>query len=355
MEVITILFVTDDMEYAEALTTCISKENKAIFFTIITNEEFKQYEKSNEFHLILLDYFIDNNDDHYIRFTENQAQIKQTNDKYTLYRYDTADNLSKELTLLYCLKTGSKYISPIKKTSKMILFCSAEGGSGKTSIALALAQELTRFHGKKVLYINYEEEESTNRYFNIKEDKTISNFLYYTEINNDFNELIDCFTITDDYGIETFSASKGRNPLKLLNVEELCKFIEQIQNAAKYDYIFIDGDNSLNDETMWLISICDKVCQINRWVNNVKQINFNHYLEHIFGNQILEKIVNVINFYVQKEEDKQGQDHRKIYIDYDEHSFFSQESEDNVFCTAINIQRDFGTGIRQLSTKLTIN
>lgn len=352
MEIITILFVTDDVEYAEALTTCITEENKALFFTIIMTEEFKQYQKIKEFDLILLDYFMDNNEDNYIQFTEKRAQIKQTN-KQTLYRYDTAENLSKELTLLYCLKTGSKYISPIKKTSKMILFCSAEGGSGKTSVALALAQELTRFHGKKVLYINYEEVESTNRYFNIQEDKTISNFLYKAEINNNFNELIDCFTITDNYGIETFSSSKGRNPLKFLNIEDLCKFIEGIQTAAKYDYIFIDGDNSLNDETIWLISICDKVCKLNKWRSKNKQINFDHYLEHIFGNQIFEKIINIINFYVQKE-NLQEQDDEKIYIDYDEESFSSQISEDDVY-TTINIQRDFGMGIRQLSTKLTIN
>nr|WP_315024279.1 AAA family ATPase [uncultured Aminipila sp.] len=356
MEIITILLVTDDFEYAKAMTTCVSEENKAILFTIISSEEFKNYEKMKEFDLILLDYLIANNEDSYISLIEKKTQIEQIKLKQTLYRYDTAENLSKRLTILYCIKTGSKFISPMKKTGKIILFCSAAGGTGKTSIALALAQELTRFHGKKVLYINYEELESTDRYFKIQEEKTVSNYLYYLETNKDFSGLIDHFTITDDYGIKTFSASKGRNQLKLLNIEELCKFINAIQTAPQFDFIFIDGDNSLSEETLWLISVCNKICKVDKWGSDIKQANFDNYMEHIFGKQIFDKIISVVNYYMQQEDDAcLQQASEKVYIDYDEDSFFTHQYAENMFYTTINIERDFGSGIRQLSTKLTIN
>lgn len=356
MEIITILLVTDDFEYAKAMSACISEEIKAIFFTIISSEDFKNYEKINEFDLILLDYLIDNIEHNYISLAEKKAQIEQFEQKQTLYRYDTAENLSKKLTILYCMKTGSKFISPMKKTGKIILFCSAAGGTGKTSIALALAQELTRFHGKKVLYINYEELESTDRYFKIQEEKTVSNYLYYLETNKDFSGLIDNFTVTDEYGIETFSASKGRNQLKLLNIEELCKFINIIQTAAQFDFILIDGDTSLSEETLWLISVCNKICKVDKWGSDIKQANFDNYIEHIFGKQILDKIINVVNYYMHQEDDAcLEQASGKVYIDYDEDSFFTHKNAENMFYTTINIERDFGSGIKQLSTKLTIN
>ncbi|WP_312650389.1 DEAD/DEAH box helicase family protein [Aminipila sp.] len=358
MEIITIILVTDDFEYAKAMSTCVSEENKAIVFTIITSEEFENYDKTNEFNLILIDYLISNNEDNYINLIEKKTEIEQIKLKQTLYRYDTAENFSKRLTLLYCMKTGSKFISPMEKNCKTILFCSAAGGTGKTSIAIALAQELTRFHGKNVLYINYEELESTNRYFKMQEDKTVSNYLYYIETNKDFSGLIDNFIVSDEYGIKTFSAGKGRNQLKLLNIEELCKFIEQIQAVGEFDYILIDGDHSLNEEMLWLISICNKICKVEKWSSigcNIKEDNFNNYLEHVFGKQIYDKITNVANCYIQQEDSCLEEDTKKIYIFYDESSFRTQARTENIFYTEINIERDFGNGIRQLSTKLTIN
>ncbi|MHC1722556.1 MAG: hypothetical protein AB9836_05040 [Aminipila sp.] len=355
MEIITILLVADDLEYAKAMSACVSELNKAIFFTIISNEDFKTYEKTNDFDLILVDNQIVCNEENYVTLTEKKTEIGQFELKQTLYRYDTAEGFSEKLIILYCIKTGNKVISPIKKKGKMILFCSAVGGTGKTSIALALAQELIRFHGKKVLYINYEELESTDRYFKAQEEKTVSNYLYYLETNKDFSGLIDHFTITDEYGIKTFSASKGRNQLKLLNIEELCKFINVIKNADQFDFIFIDGDTSLNEETLWLISVCQKVCKVDKWASDIKQVNFDNYIEHIFGKQVFDKIINVVNYFIPQEDDCPEKTFEKVYIDYDKDSFFTHKNQENRFYTTINIERDFGSGIRQLSTKLTIN
>lgn len=356
MEIITILLVTNDINYAKAFTTCVAEENKYILFTIASDKEFHTCTKINKFDLIIIDCMIVNNNENYIYLVEKQEGFLETkSDKKILYRYDTAENICKQLNLIYCKITGSKFIRPIKKHSKIILFCSANGGTGKTSISLGLAQELVRFHGKSVLYVNYEEFESTDRYFKRNEKKTVSNYLYYMETSKELSGLIENFTVTDDYGIRTFSASKGRNQLKLLSIEELAKFLELVQNAAKFDYILIDGDNSLREENVWLTSVCDKICEVYKWRNDIKQFNFNNYLEHFWGEQIYDKIIYVINYVELKENSVREDEANKIYIDYDEESFLTQENGKDGIFTVINIERDFGVGISQLSTKLTLN
>lgn len=361
MEIITILFVTNDINYAKAFTTCVTEENNSIIFSIISSEEFQICENLNEFDLVIIDYMILNNDKKYIEIVDKPEGILETKNEHNIiYRYDTVENISKQLVFIYCKKTGSKYIRPIKKHSKIVLFCSANGGTGKTSIALGLAQELVRFHGKSVLYINFEEFETTDRYFKRDGKKTIANYLYYMETNKELSGIIDNFTITDDYGIRTFSASKGRNQLKLLNIEEIAKFLELVQSIEKFDYILIDGDNSLKEENIWLFSICDKICEIYKWNDDIKQINFNNSLEYFLGKQIFKKIIHVIN-YVELKEDVIQEDviqedkTNKIFIDYDNDSFFTLESEGDEIFTVINIERDFGVGISKLYSKLTLN
>ncbi len=265
MEVITILFVTNDLDYAEAFCDCITAENKSILLTVLSEKAFKEYRKLEQFHLIVLDFMISEQRGDFVRLTEvkKEAEVESSYSQKDLYRYDTAENLSNRLAFLYCLKTGNTFIRPMKGSGTIIFFCSASGGTGKTSVTLGLAQDLARFHGKRVLYINYEELESTNQYFKVQEEKTLSAYLYYAEVGNEFNKWTEAFTVSNEYGIRAFSASKGRNPLKLLNVQELAKFLEWIQKEASFDYILIDGDNSLKEETLWLISICDNFCTVN--------------------------------------------------------------------------------------------
>lgn len=355
MELITILFITDDLDYARALSTCVAVENSKMFFTIISSEDFYHYPQKDEYKLILVDYMIKTEETGFIILVEVQEPFNNSNQNQHLYRYDTAERLSQELMLLYCKKTGSKFIKPIKGSGQTVFFCSATGGTGKTSVALGLAQELVRFHGKRVLYINYEEFQSTDKYFRPDEEKSLDFYLYYMETNNNLCRIIDSFIITDSYGICTFSGSKGRNPLKLLNVQEMDKFMEMVQQAGSFDFILIDGDSSLNEETLWLISACDKICNISSSEIDIKQIHYNNYLVHSLGRQIFDKTVEVINFYPRETEAEFQEFPEKIYIDYDTDSFYTRENDEHLQLITINIEKEFGDGIKRLSEKLTLN
>lgn len=355
MEIISIILATDDFDYAKALANCVTSENKAMLFTVISEETLMKYNSFDDFDLVLTDYMITHRIADCIKLVEKPIKDQNTQQEPLLYRYDTAENLIKALIRFYCIKKGRAYVSYSGKSSKTVLFCSPQGGTGKTSVALGLAQELTKYHGKRMLYVNYEEFEATDRYFKRDERKTLPNYLYHLETGNELSSVTDNFTIADEYGVQTFSASEGRNQLKLLSIQELAKFIEKIQVSGQFDYIFIDGEASLNDQTVWLISVCDKVCIINREENDAREKHFYSYLEFHLGKQVFDKIINVINLVKGKDENESKEELQNIYIDYDEDSFTNLENEESLLFTKINIEREFGRGIRLLSKKLTLN
>lgn len=359
MEIINVLLITSDMDYARAFTKALSEDNSSFIFTILNGEEPETTQDLKKFDLILSDKTLQNHNEYILLREKRGENFEELQDVKALYKYDTAENISKELTLIYTVKTGHKFLTPLLKKSKIILFCSAEGGTGKTSVALGLAQDLTRFHGKKVLYINYEDIESTSKYFEVQEEKSITNFLYYLAKGKKTNGIIDSFTVSDDYGVRTFSSSGGRNQLKLLTVEELSQFLNIIQENGDFDYIFIDNDPSLGEENIWLISACDKICKVDKWGNNTKEDCFKKYLGYLLGDRIFDKMIKIVNFF-DKGQRSEVENSDKIFIEYDEDSFsFNEKDHGEEECTevmiAINIDRDFGFGIKQLSTKLTLN
>lgn len=355
MEMITILMVSDDVYYAKTLASCINEQNSYILFTIISTKELDSYNKLDKFGLILIDSSIDKNKKDYIFLVENKSKCQNMNQN-TIYKYDTAENISKKLTTIYCIKTGCKLLHPVNKTSKIILFSSSDGGVGKTSVSLGLAQELVRFHGKSVLYINYEEFESTDKYFMVDSEKTLEKYLYYIETNKNLIGLVDNFTVGDEYGVKAFSSSKGINPLKILNIDELANFIETVQSNSNFDYIIIDSDNSLRKENLWLVSICDKFCHVEKYGSNLKKEKYIKYLKYNLGEQINKKIITVKNFFENKYRKDMLIENQEniIYIDNDKGSFLIDEIDESNVNIKINIDKDFGIGVRQLSTNLTL-
>ncbi len=353
MEIISIILATYDQDYAKALTKCITEDNPNLVFKLLQPEELCELNSFDGIDIILSDKVLDIKSDYLMLLEKRSDCNKDDLKKITLYKYDTAENIYNAIILEYCMKTGYRLFRPMLKKSQTILFCSAEGGTGKTSVALGLAQELTRYHGKKVLYISYEEFESTNSYFKESKEKSITNYLYYIYKNKKNIAPVDSFTVSDDYGVKSFSSLGGRNQLKLLNVEELSDLFNIIQENGDFDYIFIDNDTSLKEENLWLFSICDKICKIEKWGNKTKEESFIKYLKHSLGDHIFDKMITVINFFDSDECSTENMG--KIFIEKDDESFSLCKNEEGNEIININIDQEFGMGIKELSTKLTLN
>ena len=139
--------------------------------------------------------------------------------------------------------------------STVILFKSSSGGTGKTVLAMALAEHFAKkFY--KVLYINTQTFQTFQYY--LKDKTTIPNGDAMTlqhekdiylklkgQIKNDTFNYLSPFTM----------------PLYAYNISNdiLSDLIAKAKESKNYDYIIVDSDNNINLATIKQIAIADKI------------------------------------------------------------------------------------------------
>ncbi|QIB69264.1 hypothetical protein Ami103574_07980 [Aminipila butyrica] len=363
MDIITILFVSADAAYAKALASCVTETSKNMVFTLLDSQAYLRGNFAMP-NLILFDWMVPEQEGEagagVVRLSERAGEAD-------LFRYDTAENLAAQLLTFYSAKTGRSFPRPVNGPGKLVLFCSACGGTGKTSVALGLAEELSRFHGKRVLYLSGEEVESTGTYFQEERKKSLSNYLYQLAKQKDCCFPLEGAVLCSSYGVLAFSPAAGRNPLKELTMAEWSDFLEALQKAAPLDYIFVDGDDTLGEEGIWLASVCQHICLVSRPEQNQRQERYGRYLEHCLGRQVWDKMIWVVNFAEDENRGEAGREFipaaevawgngqtvKTVYVERDEASFIHGQRTDGSAFTTISIEREFGTGMKQLSSELT--
>lgn len=354
MEMITILLVSEDIDYATTFAKCMAVKNNRFLFTVAEKSTPSQEEDVDKYDVLLLDGVYEGINSPFIQLVDkrgcsNIAEWQQL----SLYKYDNLNYFEAHILFFCGSKTGRQEIHLHKGHTKILAFHSSCGGSGKTSVSLGLAQELRRYHDKKVLYINFEEIESTSQYFKLKEEyRTISEYLYYLNREDNVGSYISSFTIKDEYGVETFVPSQGRNELKTLNKEELSTFFKRVTKDGNYDYILIDCDGSLKEETLWLLSVCDQAIFVEKHKEGSKQVKFKKYLQFCLGESFLQKTISLYNLLEKIPTENEDEDLLTIYR---EPASFKHFQDGLYTYITINIDREFGMGIKGLYLKLTQN
>lgn len=352
MEMITILLVSEDIDYATTFAKCMAVKNNRFLFTVAEKNSVSEEMNINKYDVLLLDGEYEWISPPFIQFVEKRVTSHITEwQQLSLYKYDNVSCFESQVLLFYGLKTGRQETHLDKGHTKMLAFQSSCGGSGKTSIALGLAQELRRFHDKKILYINFEEIESTPFYFRNEEGcRTLSEYLYYLNREETMGSYINSFTTKDTYGVETFAPSEGRNELKTLNIEELCSFFKILTQDGVYDYILVDCDGTLNEEIIWLLSVCDQIILVEKYNEESKQDKFINYLRFCLGESILKKMISILNFV-----DETGPEYEEVLTVYREPASFKHFEDEFCAYKSIGIDQEFGLGIKELYLKLTQN
>lgn len=132
------------------------------------------------------------------------------------------------------------------------------GGSGKTSIALAISKILGEYNDK-VLYLNFEQFPSTASYFDCNSNYNLSDLLYFS-MENISNFIIKVQAIeckNKDNNIHYFCPQNSLEDIENIEYEHLEDFINRLREI--YSYIVIDFPTALNCTTRNLLDICDKV------------------------------------------------------------------------------------------------
>jgi len=313
MENIFIAIVTDDKEYGRSLSLGMLNVCRGFIIRIFTAEEFLSADR--EYDLVLWD-----GDEvsrvyggRIIYLAEKPSDVAKNiaEKRFSIYKYSTAAAVVATVFEIYEALTGRRAVNLRKQDVHLFAFCSYGGGTGCTTVALSVAQELSRFQDKKVLYVSFEEFESAANYFRIDPGiKGVSMYLY--ELFNNMCQaaavkdggtaklpFLDGRMIRDDYGVETFAPSPGRNPLKELMAGEVNRFVDALISSGRYEVIIMDIGADLSDVSFKCLQMAERICLVSEMhTKNFKdhrEERFTLQLMTVLGEDILEKVVKVSN------------------------------------------------------------
>lgn len=310
MENIFLAVVTDDKEYGRALSLAMLSICRSFIIKIFTAEAF--FCQKCQVDLILWDgeeakgayggkiiYLAEKSSD-----TVKNLPGK----RFCLYKYSTAACIVASVFEIYEALTGRCAVNLRHQDAHLFAFASPLGGAGCTTIAMALGQELCRFQGKHVLYLSFEEIESTGSF--ISYDLGIKGagvYLYHLfkpdgikwdEQDSQKKKIpfLDGYMIKDDYGMEAFAPVQGRNPLRELNIDELHRFVSSLIDSGRYDVILMDLGNWLSKVSVSCMEMAEKICLVTaRRDNGIREEQYIGHMISYCGEAVLGKFVKVFN------------------------------------------------------------
>lgn len=197
--------------------------------------------------------------------TEEMEDGKSSDNVTRIFKYSSTKEIFNQV--LYKNKEMLN-VQFTNKETQIIVVTSAIGGSGKTTLSLALAQSLSRNH-KRVLYLSTD---------------IMQSFAYYLQNKASLpNDIFKVFSGTDDkiYGsVMPYLRNEGftylppfaRTILSFgLDSNIYNRIVKAARSAKEFDFIIVDTDMHLDDAKAELISIADKV------IVNVLQDEFATY------------------------------------------------------------------------------
>ena len=141
---------------------------------------------------------------------------------------------------------------------KMVVVCSAQGGTGCSSFARLMAK---RFAGeqKRVLLIGFDNIEPSEE--SVAEDGHTHREFIYKILNKRSNAGLDVMDyVSLDDGVYSFTKGSGINPLIHLDKDEIMRYIEGITNYNDFDVIVVDLGVDMTERGLALMDLADEIC-----------------------------------------------------------------------------------------------
>lgn len=381
MSVNKILLADKDVDYGKALATAISNLKNEFEISMTTLGSLKNERNApkisfHEFDLILLSGYPKTTAESILKKTNKNTAVailteditdslakqfeNETNHIWYIYKYSNLNDIVSDLHYLAGSVVGKKSFARKSFAPVLVGLFSISGGTGKTSTAIGISRELSRYHDKKVLYLSYEEMPATELFFgNHPQNRNIGDYLYYLfeKKNDDICSRPGGFTSADHYGVETFYPTMGRNDLNDLTQQETIHFLKVLSDSCRYDYIILDLKNELSEGTLFLMNLCEKVIVIqnDEPVSYFKTRKSIAYLEQAGLSEMRERIILTVNrssANVYEKEDLQDMIFngiKRFYIEEDENSFCCRSDH-----MEIDISHAFGLGIKKIADSLLL-
>lgn len=176
-------------------------------------------------------------------------------------KYQKADKFISDILLIFAEKTGrTDAVSRGNKKTKMIALYSPVGGSGKTTLALALAT-LCAGSGFIVFYLNFEKLDSSRAFFTEAPHGNMSDiFLALKTPGSNLGLKIMSNRYSDPVNkINYFNSPDSAMEYNELSEAEVTRLITEFEVLGEYDLVFVDMNSAFDNYNLNILAGCDHI------------------------------------------------------------------------------------------------
>jgi cellulose biosynthesis protein BcsQ len=193
----------------------------------------------------------------------------------------------------YSLNSESVHLG--MSSTRLVLCLGLSGGSGTSSVALCIANELSKNREKRVFYLSLDMFESGDHGSeSASYERVLFSFLE-KEFADGLN-LIENSVIRTEEGVWRMPVSRYTNVFLQLNLKDRKRYMQEVINNNKFDYLIVDGSNYQDDFTTYLIENCHEFILVDN-NRSIKKSNMNKLVNHVEDIRFEEKdCIRVVNF-----------------------------------------------------------
>lgn len=278
---LSLIIVDNDEIYLSYLNKFLSSTYKGKFEITCFSDEEIFIESINTIRkkdvLIINKDIYDKNEDKIdmnivLKLVEGNEIIDEESEKI-INKYKDVKNIH-DIVLKEYINDNPKKTTRIKTEdadTKIITIYSPIGGSGKSTITAAISNQLAK-QGKKVFYLNLEDIQSTNMYFDENEKESLSDIIFEVKDRADnFKDKINNAMSTHSTGVMYLTSTSHILDIEDITQEDIKWMLEEILKMKMFNYIIIDTSSKYNGVYDVIINSSDIV--ITPVINNKSSIN----------------------------------------------------------------------------------
>lgn len=226
----------------------------------------------------------------------DSPDIEELEGNPAICKYQKADILFKQILSLYADHSAQMKFRHGTSLAHILLFTSAQGGSGNSAVAAACALHMAK-QGKGVCYLDLQPLGDAEQYFSAGGNATFSDAIYALKSRkSNLIMKLESTLKTDSSGVDYFAPCKNAYDMRELKDEEIGRLLQAVAQLKEYEAIIVDVSGDLDERKLWLMQeYADRIictCDGSEAGNSkfVKLYEVLHIHEERTGKQVLHKL-----------------------------------------------------------------
>ena len=301
---IKIAIADTDEVYAKRLFEALQRQEN-LFLSVFTDKD--MLEKglaASKYDIVLFDYSMYSGDNLFknarlsvLLYDEYKEQPLIGSGRYkAVKKYQRGSNIYKEVIGLYSeYVSDPAFLGNSNKQCRVICVYSPAGGSGKTSVAAAMANSIAN-KGRNVMYLNFEPISSYGTFMELNGGKGMGELFSALDGSGSFALKLESLIKRTPQGIIYFEKFENLLDIYEITAEDIEKLINMIEKSAAADFIIIDMGTQFDSINRCIMDISDKIILVEKNDKPEKEKTAAFAAHSTVKREYEHKICTVINF-----------------------------------------------------------